>query len=163
VGLLNKIASLRQALIETNTYFATAPETLHVYAEEGTVHANLKPGLHFAYAYTIRVLVTDFPGHPDSLFVPLIGWVKRHQPDLLQNPAQENSIRFEIELQSATTADIAISLPVSESVVVKNLDGVLQGYHKPDPVVEEFDEFTWNLYINGVHIPWPPSGPLPLP
>lgn len=149
---MNKPESLRRALTETNPHLRQAPESLHVFIDAGSVRANLAPGLHFTYAYTLNILITDYPGHPDSLFVPLIGWVKRHQPDLLQNPDNRDAIKFEAELLSNTTADLSIKLPLTESVLVRLVGSGLEAEHLPEPLIEEFDDTPWELYMKGVSV-----------
>ncbi|MGK4474145.1 phage tail protein [Aeromonas molluscorum] len=30
--------------------------------------------------------IIDFAGHPDQLVVPLLAWLRQHQPELMTNP-----------------------------------------------------------------------------
>lgn len=160
---MQKLATLREALVEALPHFKDSPDALVMYIDEGSIRGNLARGLSFAYAYKIKALATDYPAHPDSLIVPLLGWIKRHQPDLLQNPDRADDIKFAVEILSAKTYDIEITIPVTESVRVIDNAGQLEAHHLPEPVIDELADFTWDLYIKGVHVPWPPVDPLPLP
>lgn len=159
-----KIASLRETLLAANPYLAAAPDKLHVLIESGHVATTMASGASFHCAYTAAILVMDYAGHPDSLFVPLIGWLRRHQPDLLLNhDKQKNAITFEAELISATTADIAIKVPLTERVIVRTTNGQLTADHKAEPELDPGADIPWELYLKNVHVPWPPKSVADIP
>ncbi len=153
-----KQASLRAALIETNPALATEPEKLAVYIEGGRVAATLGRSNAWRYHYTLNITLIDWAGHPDSLFAPLLAWVRIHQPDLLLNPDTQNSIEFEVEILADQTYDIAIKLPLSESVVLSEIDGRLHATHTPEPKLHDYPEgIDWRLFVKGIAIDWPPA------
>lgn len=153
-----KPSSLREALIATNPALKDAPDSLHTFIEGGTVASTMGNTGAWRYHYTLQILLTDFAGHPDSIFAPLIGWVREFQPDLLLNQDDKKQIQFEVELLSESTYDIAIKLPLSESVVLSTVDGKLVATHTPEPKFHDYPEgITWDLYVKGVHIDWPPA------
>lgn len=153
-----KPSSLREALIACNPSLETTPEALHTYISNGTAASTMGSGGGWRYHYTCEILLTDFAGHPDSIFAPLIAWVREYQPDLLLNQDDKKQISFEVEVLSDTTYDIAIKLPLSESVVLTTVDGQLIATHTPEPKFHDYPEgITWDLYVKGVSIPWPPE------
>lgn len=152
-----KPASLRAALIACNTALKTAPESFHTFIEQGTVRASMGRGNGWRYHYTLHILLTDFAGHPDSLFAPLIAWVRENQPDLLLGQDDKKEIGFEVDVLNDTTYDIAIKLPLSESVVLTEVDGQITATHTPEPKLDAYEGWTWELFVKGVQIDWPPK------
>jgi hypothetical protein len=146
-----KPASLREALIACNPALANAPETLYTFIEKGTVASSVGKTNGWRYHYTLNLLLTDFAGHPDSLFAPLIAWVRAHQPDLLLNQDDRKQIEFEVEVLDNETYDISIKLPLSESVVLSDVNGQLTATHMPEPKLDDYPEgITWELMVGGV-------------
>lgn len=130
--------SLRTLLTQAVPHFRTNPDTLHLFVEEGRIVATAAASASFEYHYTLNVLVTDYSGDADHLILPIIIWLKAHQPDLLRNPErQRDGFKFEAELLNHTTADISIKLALTESVIAKlNTSG---GPIDSDPVVVRID------------------------
>lgn len=159
---MNKPASLRAALIAANPHLKTRPEALHTFIESGNIAATLGAGNGWRYHYTLSLLVTDYAGHPDSIFAPLIAWLRTHQPDLLLNQDDRQQIGFEVEVLDDQTYDIAIKLPLTESVVLSEADGRITATHRPEPTVpgiNEDDDTVWSYFLNGEPVTWPPQDP----
>lgn len=131
---MNKPASLREALIASNPHLRQRPDSLFTFIESGTVAATMGSGNGWRYHYTLSLLLTDYAGHPDSVFAPLIAWVRDNQPDLLLNQDGKQQIGFEVDVLSDATYDIAIKLPLSESVVLtQGADGRITATHRAEP------------------------------
>lgn len=159
-----KPASLRAALIQANPHLKAAADSLHTFIDKGTVSATAVPGGGFAYGYTCSIVVTDYHGHPDSLFVPLIAWLAEHQPDLLLNQATPQ-IEFEAEILTHDTCDVEIRVQLTERVVLRQSDtGGLMAEHLAAPGYDATPAgYTWQLFLKGQEIMWPPTGPLDIP
>lgn len=131
---MRKPDSLRRFVTACLPEFATHPDRLQIYVEGGQIRAKQSATLSFTYAYTVKMLVTDFAGDADRLMVPLLAWIAREQPELLRKQDPQ-PFAFEAELLDSDTSDIEISIDLTEAVVVTpRADG--SGHdvtHPPEP------------------------------
>lgn len=115
-----KLQSLRRLIEAAVPDLLANPENLVVLASKGQAVTTMGKSLSFEYAYTIDVSVLDYNGHTDALFVPLIAWLRVHQPELLLNPGTRASgLQFQVALRNTAAADVSIKVPVTERVIVK--------------------------------------------
>ncbi|WP_304308773.1 phage tail protein [Pseudacidovorax intermedius] len=124
---MKKPQLLRDHITRACPDLATNPEKLTIFIERGNVLHTGTPALSFEYAYTLNLVVTDWADSPDVLVVPVIAWLKQHQPDLFDNPERRaKGFRFEAEVIDHQKADIAIELDLTETVAVAGgtVDGV---------------------------------------
>lgn len=146
-----KPASLRAALTAALPDLATHADRLLVFIDEGSVRCTAAESLSFEYGYTLRVVVTDYAQHADTVIVPLLRWVATHQPDLLANyDRHPDGITFEADLLSHGAMDLSIMLKLTERVVVgANKPGPgLIAHHVPEPPLDPYDYVeTWALFI----------------
>ena len=135
-----KPSSLKQHLISSVKELQRSPDKVLVFMDEGNVVCSSAPGLSFEYRYTLKLIITDFAGQPDSVFIALLAWVGEHQRELLDNYEQrQDAIAFNAEVLANDLVDIEISLPLTERVIVKRQDdGSLIMTHPPEPQVEPF-------------------------
>lgn len=131
---MNKPNSLREHLLNAIQGLKKNPDRLLIFIDSGSVRC-LARGLSFEYSYTLQVLLTDFAGHPDSVFIPTLEWLRRHQPDLLTNLERgKDAIAFEADILDGGKVDMSIKLPITERVIVKRLsDGKLDISHPDEP------------------------------
>lgn len=134
---MNKPNSLREHLLNAIQGLKKNPDRLLIFIDSGSVRC-LARGLSFEYSYTLQVLLTDFAGHPDSVFIPTLEWLCRHQPDLLTNLERgKDAIAFEADILDGGKVDMSIKLPITERVIVKRLeDGKLDISHPDEPDFE---------------------------
>jgi hypothetical protein len=135
---MNKPASLRAALAAAVPSLVGDPDRLLVFIDQGYVVATAAPSLSYEYRYVLNVIVLDYAGDADAVFVPVLAWVKRHQPDLLANADErKHGITFEADHLTQTTCDLSIKLRLTESVVVSTgADGRQAFEHVDEPVYE---------------------------
>lgn len=133
-----KPASLRAAIAAAVPDLAANPDKFLVFADEGTVVAKGVKTLSFEYRYTLNMILTDFAGDADMVFIALMQWVRRHQPDLQHNAdKQKTAIKFEVDHLTNDTCDLSITLPLSESVkVATDAQGVHTATHQEEPKPE---------------------------
>ncbi len=150
--------SLRATLEAALPDLARNPDRLLVFIDEGTVRCTAAESLSWEYGYTLRVVVTDYAQHADTLVLPVLRWVAKHQPELLSNPdRQKTGIRFEADLLNKSSMDLAILLTLTERVVVRdNPDAPgLLAHHVPEPPLDPYDYVeSWSLTIrhpDGTH------------
>lgn len=135
-----KPSSLKQHLITSVAKLRQSPDRVLVFMDEGNVVCSSAPGLSFEYRYTLKLIITDFAGDPDSVFIPLLAWVGEHQRELIDNHDQRTSaIGFDAEVLANDLVDIEISLPLTERVIVKRQEnGTLGITHPAEQLLEPF-------------------------
>jgi len=115
---VQSLKALRDYLTQANPLIAANPEKL-VFAGKGTLSSTGGGSLSHQITYTAELFITDFPGNPSSVFVPLLNWVRTYMPHLLNNPqTQDKALRFDAELLNAGTVDINIQLELVDRVIV---------------------------------------------
>lgn len=132
---MNKPNSLRDHLLAAITELRNDPDRLLIFIENGKVRSTTAAGLSFEYEYNLQMVITDFAGHPDSVMIPLLGWLRINQHELLANhDTNKEAIQFDAEIMANDLVDLSITLPLSERVIVKLLeDGTLDVTHPDEP------------------------------
>ncbi|WP_413770598.1 phage tail protein, partial [Vibrio vulnificus] len=76
-------------------------------------------------------ILTDYAGHPDSVMLPLLGWLSVNQSDLLENLNKSaEGIQFEADILDNSKVDLSLTLSLTERVVVgKDADGNTTIHH----------------------------------
>lgn len=143
--------SLRAHLTAAMPELATDPDRFLVFIDEGSLVSTFAGGLSFEYRYTLNLVLTDFTLHPDALMVPLLIWLRTHQPELLANPDRREQIAFEADLIDNARIDLSVRLPLTERVGVHPRgDGGHDIEHYPEPQPEpNFTAEHWQLYLKG--------------
>lgn len=157
-----KLASLRNLIAQCVPDLARDPERLIVTGDNGALVATGTASLSFEYRYTAYITVLDYAGHADALMVPVLAWLKRNQPELLDNPQRrESAIRFAVNPLTAGGCDIGLEIDLTERALVKPAPSHptrLTVSHPPEPgLVGEarFDgaDITqaehWELWFDG--------------
>ncbi|PTA84917.1 phage tail protein, partial [Kluyvera sp. Nf5] len=107
--------SLRKALTDAAPVLAANPDMLRLYVDGGNIAATLATSLSFEKQYTLNVIVTDFTGDFDLILVPVLAWLREHQPDILSTDSgQKKGFTFEADINSDSSFDISISLLLTE-------------------------------------------------
>ena len=148
-----KPGSLRAHLTAAVPSLAANPHNLIVVARGGRTQTTGTGSLSFEYAYTLQVIVLDYAGHADAVLVPLLAWLKRQQPELMDNPdRREKAIRFEVEYLTPQTIDLSIEVDLTERVLVRPREGTPGGLnviHVPEPPhpgnIEQHEH--WTLWL----------------
>ncbi len=132
---MNKPNSLKAHLLAAVPELANSPDRLLVFIDRGSLRTTVAPGLSFEYSYTLNVILTDFAGHPDTVFIPLLDWVLVNQHELLANQDKgKDAIAFEADVIDNSKVDLSITLPLTERAIVKRLDdGSLEVSHPDEP------------------------------
>jgi hypothetical protein len=134
-----KPASLRTLLLQTVPGLAAEPGRLSLFTDKGRVRCRATGNLSFEYSYTLNVVIEDYAGDIDGIFVPLLAWIERHEPDLLKREPHE-PFDFESEILDTDRADVSVNIELTERVLLKpNAAGGLVATHLPEPAcVDEF-------------------------
>lgn len=117
---MNKPDSLRAFLLEQIPELRHSPDRLLIFIDNGKVRCTAAASLSFEYTYDLQVILTDFAGHPDSVMLPLLEWLRVNQSELLENlDKSADGIKFEADLIDKSKVDMSLSLPLTERVVVR--------------------------------------------
>ncbi len=118
---MKKAYSLRAFLANAVPELREQPERLRMFVEGGHVVSTGSDSLSFIYRYTVRAVVIDFGADLDLLTVPVLLWLREHEPELLANKERrENDIRFDVELLNGQALDLVMQIDLTERVVVQD-------------------------------------------
>lgn len=146
---MNKPQSLRDALSENLPDIKQNPDRLLVFVENGTLAATQGPNFSFVYHYTLSVIIIDYSQHADTVFIPLMVWLRTNQPDLLTGQP-DSGISFDAEIITNKSTDLELKLKLTETVVVTLEEGKLVSRHLAEPALMDVTGPTgWELLANG--------------
>lgn len=161
---MKKPNSLRAHLLASIPDLQHNPDRLMVFVDGGKIRATSAPGLSFEYEYQLNVIITDFPGTPDAVSVPLLAWLLVNQSELLTNlQKSKEGIQFEVDVLDGTTVDLSLTLPLTERIIVKRQDdGTLHISHPDEPqLTPHLPQTTVQLIGEGqVLAQWPSGQPV---
>ncbi|WP_320152172.1 phage tail protein [uncultured Tolumonas sp.] len=152
---MNKPDQVRELLENAVPHLKRNPDSLHIFVEAGSVYATgAGLNLSFEYQFNLVIVATDYPEHADRIIVPLLAWCRTNQPELLMNPDRRNGFRFRAEQLNNKTADVEITLALTERVkVYPDENGVVKVEHPPEPpLLDAPDGITWQLLVNGADV-----------
>ena len=120
---MNKPESLRAHLLATVVEFKHNPDRLLIFIDNGKVHCTSGESLSFEYSFDLQIILTEFSGHPDSVILPILGWLSVNQSELLENLDKvKDGIQFEADILDKNKVDLSLTLPLTERVVVGSDD-----------------------------------------
>lgn len=116
---MNKPESLRAHLLTTVPELQHNPDRVLIFIDNGKVRCTAAATLSFEYSYDLQIIMTAFAGHPDSVMLPVLGWISINQPELLENyEKMQNGIQFEADILDKDKVDLGLTLRLTERVVV---------------------------------------------
>ncbi|HEN3621339.1 MULTISPECIES: phage tail protein [Yersinia] len=141
---------LRQALTDSLSLFQTNPERLKMFVDGGRIISTLAPSLSFENQYQLTLFIEDFPSDVDYLFVPILAWLREHQPDIMATEEKRRTgFIHKVDVISDVLSDIRIDLQLTERVIVKEIDGALYVDHAPEPAWPGTPTRPTAIYFNG--------------
>lgn len=148
---MKKPIDLRAHLIQWVPDLAANPDKLHVFIEKGRIATKIGAGLGFEYHYTLQLIITDFAESADVLNVPLLVWIQTNQPDLLlDTEKRDRAIAFEAEILDHDKIDLALTLELSERVLVREVASGFECEHIGEPQLpDETGVRGWEIYLKG--------------
>lgn len=141
---------VRAILSDANPYLVNDPDKLQVFLDSGTVVSRGSGrNLSFEYRYTLTIIVQEFPHHANRVVLPLLALLRTEQPELFENPERaEQAIRFDAELLTNKTIDLALSVDLTERVIVQENDrGNLTAYVATEPIIAELPPVSRTLEL----------------
>lgn len=73
--MIKKAISQHKGLIDDVPRLKTNPEMMRVFADEGNIDARLTATLSHGNIYTLNVIMCDYVGDPDLIFMPVAAWL----------------------------------------------------------------------------------------
>lgn len=154
-----KANSLRQHLQAAVPDLQRDPDKMVILVKDGRIVSGGEQSLSFEYQATVMVLVLDYAGHADAIMLPILVWLRTHQPEYFDNPAlRDKSFRFAAEFNNAKTIDLQIELDLTERVRVSHQDSsetTPPGRYNIEHVGEPNREGTldpvehWEIWLKG--------------
>ncbi|WP_341864989.1 phage tail protein [Pantoea wallisii] len=142
--MMLKPQHLQQALTDGIPWLQQHPEQLSVTTGSGQIVATLATSLSFEYRYALNVTLSGYSDDLNLVMVPLLAWLRRHQPDLMMNDAR-SGITFATD--AANT--LRITLQLSERVIVSGEGDALHvAYADENPLAANVDR-PLQLYAHG--------------
>ena len=154
---MNKPESLRAHLLTTVAELKHNPDRLLIFIDNGKIRCTAATTLSFEYSFDLQVILTEFAGHPDSVMLPLLGWISVHQSELLENLNKSAAgIQFEADILDNSKVDLSLTLPLTERVVVgKDAEGKTTIRHPGEPQrVAAFLDPAWIPGAQGTSSEW---------
>lgn len=154
---MNKPDSLRTHLLSTIAELKHNPDRLLMLIDNGKVRCTAATSLSFEYSFDLQIILTDYAGHPDSIMLPLLGWLSVHQSELLENLNKSaDGIQFEADILDNSKVDMSLTLPLTERVVIgKDNEGNISIRHTGEPQrVAAFLDPNWVPGAQGASSEW---------
>ena len=147
---MQKHKSLRKALINAVPQLRNNPDMLRLFADNGHTDSRLASSLSFEKVYVLNVVVTDFTGDLDLIFVPVQAWLREDPPEIITtDDGREKGFTWIIDINNDDSLDISISLRLTERTLVKEVDGALHVSYALEPPLPEPVTRPVELYVNG--------------
>lgn len=125
---------LRAHLLSSLPSLAKNPDRLLIFVDEGKLVNTLANGLSFEYRYQLNLIITDFADDMASVVVALFAWLRLHQPELMANlDKARQDVSFIADILDNKRVDLAIKLPLTERVIVKETDSRATIDYPPEP------------------------------
>ena len=154
---MNKPDSLRAHLLATIAELKHNPDRMLIFIDNGKVRCTAAASLSFEYSFDLQIILTDYAGHPDSVMLPLLGWLSVNQSELLENlDRSAEGIKFEADVLDNSKVDLSIRLPLTERVVVgQDADGNTTVKHPGEPLrVANYLDPAWRPGSLGLDGEW---------
>ena len=135
---MQKPASLRAVLTAALPEYQRDPKNLVVFVDKGRLVSRGTAALGYEWRYTIRLEFHDCTSGPDQIAIPLLLWLREHQPErLLEFEREDNALGFAADILDDKSWDVAFAFELSEAVSVTPAAGGWQIVHHPEPVLED--------------------------
>jgi len=140
---MKKLSALRQHLLAMpdNTI---DPDNLRFFVERGSVLSDAHgANEHFEPRYKATIIVLNYSGDFYRLTFWLLGWLKQNQPD--HDP---EAIGFEIDVLDGSSADLSLTLDLTETVKVARSPEGIVFHHSAEPnLTDRLEAKAWSLFV----------------
>lgn len=145
-----KPTTLQSALINAVPELGANPAMLSVWVDKGKNIATLAASLSFEKVFNLNVAIRGYSGDIDTLFVPVMAWLRVNQPDMFTaDTAQEARFSWTLTQNADASQDLLMVLQLTERTQVQEVDGALHAETLPEPPEPARVTRPKALYING--------------
>lgn len=142
---MNKLDSLRAAIVEALPELGRDPARLRLWIERGTAQCRNSGNFSFTFAYRVNVLVLELGADIALLSLALFRWLQVHQPDRLA--PHSDGFTFDADVLDNATADVLVQIDLTQNVIVTaREDGRFDLAYQAEP----FPLFDDDLGIAGI-------------
>lgn len=114
---MNKIDSLRTAILAALPELAREPTRLKMWIDRGTARCPQTDSLSFGFFYRLNVLVEELANDISLLALAIFGWLRVNEPHLLAPGV--DGFSFDADILDNLTADILIQIEIRQNVAVR--------------------------------------------
>lgn len=136
---MKKPETLRQAIQAAVSEFASEPDRLRLWVEEGSVRCFGSGSLSFGMEYRLSLLLVEATTDIALIVLPIVRWLQVNQPDLLA--PNTDGFAFEADILDNNACDLLFRITLRENVdAAPQADGstALSYLAEPDPLFEDF-------------------------
>lgn len=136
---MKKPETLRKAIEGAVSEFASEPDRLRLWVEEGSVRCFGTGSLSFGMEYRLNILLVEAATDIALIVLPIVRWLQANQPDLLT--PNTDGFDFEADILDNDACDLLFRIALRENVVATpQEDGstALDYLKEPDPLFEDF-------------------------
>lgn len=136
-----------------------------MWIDRGSIRSRQTASHAFQYGYQLNIVILDWADHTSILFIHILDWVRRHQPDLVASQSA-SGFTFEADIIDKTTIDLSIEIELTETVgAVRRIDGGwdMQHHAEPAPMFPDDDSLVPGTAPTLTEIWWQGERLLPLP
>lgn len=135
---MNKIDSLRAAIVAATPELATHPARLRMWVDRGTLEARQTASGSFGFAFRLNVLIMELATDVGVISEAIIRWMRVNQPDRLA-PGNK-AFTFDVDFLDNNIVDLMIEVEITQSVQVAPKEGGgfnLTYIDEPDPLFDD--------------------------
>lgn len=152
---MKKLADLRAHILANVPELHKNPDKLVTFIEDGQIEYWKGANLSHNYTLPVRVIIINYTGSVDNIVVPILAWLSYREP----GADPENAISFEAELLNNDSYDLAITVNITERVIVKATEAGLDVEHVlPEPEMEMNADAEWQIIMDLHGLEEPVSG-----
>ena len=119
---MKKADDLRAHLVRHLPDLARDPERLRIFTEKARVRPTQAPAPHFLLEYDLQLVIIDMSYNVLAVFILINEWLRRYQPDVIASH-KAAGYNFEAEIMTNSTADLMITLPLTEVIHTERREG----------------------------------------
>jgi len=137
---MKKPNSLRAHLTAALPELARDPEALSIHVTGGTIATRHGNNLGFEMRYSLHLVLLNYSGAPEQIFLPLLLWLRTNQAELILNhDSGVKDIAFSVDVLDNGAVDVEMTLPLTEAVnVLPQADGTLAMTVREEQLPDEF-------------------------
>lgn len=132
---MNKIDSLRAAIVAATPELATHPARLRLWVDRGTAEARQTASGSFGYAFRLNILIMEMATDIAVISEAIIRWMRINQPARLA--PGNNAFTFDVDFLDNNIVDLLIEVEITQLVQVAPKEGggfTLSYIDEPDPL-----------------------------